>query len=144
MKFLFATLIGATLVITGCTTQRSAATFSEPPEGASTTVTLHRDGKTPAPATTNNNRRKSESESKLIVTPENRLTGTVSVYNSAGRFVVVDFPVGKMPARDQVLSVYRQGLKVGEVRITGPERDHNTVADVISGEAQKGDEVRDR
>jgi hypothetical protein len=80
----------------------------------------------------------------LIVTPENRLTGTVSVYNSAGRFVVVDFPVGKMPARDQVLSVYRQGLKVGEVRITGPERDHNTVADVISGEAQKGDEVRDR
>ena len=54
---------------------------------------------------------------------------------NGGRFVVLDFPVGKMPALDQTLFVFRQGLKVGEVKITGPERDHNTVADLISGEA---------
>ncbi|HEX5219751.1 MAG TPA: hypothetical protein VFZ59_09300 [Verrucomicrobiae bacterium] len=80
---------------------------------------------------------------RLIVTPENSLTGRVLTYNEAGRFVVLDFPVGKLPGRDQTLFVYRQGLKVGEVKVTGPERDTNTVADLISGEAQKGDEVRD-
>lgn len=84
------------------------------------------------------------SAAKLIVTPENLLVGTVTTYNTAGRFVVLDFPVGRMPALEQVLFVYRQGLKIGEVRITGPERDYNTVADLISGEARKGDEVRDK
>lgn len=87
---------------------------------------------------------KPEPESKLIVTPENMLVGTVATYNTAGRFVVLDFPVGKLPALDQVMFVYRQGLKVGEIRITGPERDHNTVADLVAGEARKGDEVRDK
>lgn len=80
----------------------------------------------------------------LIVTPEHSLVGRVLTYNVAGRFVVLDFPVGKMPVLDQKLFVYRQGLKVGEVKVTGPERDTNTVADLISGEAQKGDEVRDQ
>lgn len=79
---------------------------------------------------------------KLLVNPDaNLLVGTVSVFNAQGRFVVLDFPVGKMPAAEQVLFVYRRGLKIGEVRVTGPERDHKTVADLISGEAQKGDEV---
>lgn len=81
---------------------------------------------------------------ELLVTPEHSLVGKVVTYNVAGRFVVLDFPVGRMAALDQTLFVYRDGLKVGEVKITGPERDTNTVADLISGEAQKGDEVRDR
>ena len=85
-----------------------------------------------------------ENGGRLLVTPENSLTGRVLTYNEAGRFVVLDFPVGKLPGRDQALFVYRQGLKVGEVKITGPERDTNTVADLVSGEAQKGDEVRDQ
>lgn len=80
----------------------------------------------------------------LLVTPEHSLTGKVLTYNVTGRFVVLDFPVGKMPTTDQALFVYRQGLKVGEVKITGPERDTNTVGDLVSGEAQKGDEVRDQ
>ncbi|MGC3957014.1 MAG: hypothetical protein QM813_03310 [Verrucomicrobiota bacterium] len=83
-------------------------------------------------------------ESKLIVTPESLLIGKVTAFNTAGRFVVLDFPVGRMPSQDQMLFVYRTGLKVGEVRVTGPERDNNTVADLISGEAAKGDEVRDK
>jgi len=81
---------------------------------------------------------------ELLVTPEYSLVGKVVAYNLAGRFVVLEFPVGRMPAVGQTLSVYRQGLKVGEAKITGPDRDTNTVADLISGEAQKGDEVRDR
>lgn len=80
----------------------------------------------------------------LLVTPENSLVGKVVTYNVAGRFVVLDFPVGRLPALDQRLFVYRLGLKVGEVKITGPERDTNTVGDLVSGEAQKGDEVRDQ
>jgi len=85
-----------------------------------------------------------EPQSKLIVTPDSLLMGKVTTFNTAGRFVVLDFPVGRLPSLDQMLFVYREGLKVGEVRVTGPERDHNTVADLISGEAQKGDEVRDK
>lgn len=85
-----------------------------------------------------------EPKSKLIVTPDSLLIGRVTAFNTAGRFVVLDFPVGRLPALDQVLFVYHDGLKVGEVRVTGPERDHNTVADLISGEAAKGDEVRDK
>jgi len=80
----------------------------------------------------------------LLVTPERSLAGKVVTFNLAGRFTVLDFPVGRMPVMDQILFVYRQGLKVGEVKITGPERDTNTVADLVSGEAEKGDEVRDR
>ena len=85
-----------------------------------------------------------KAESPLIVTPEATLTGRVAVYNEAGRFVVLDFPIGHLPANEQVMFVFRQGLKVGEVKVTGPQRDHNTVADLVSGEARKGDEVRDR
>ncbi len=83
-------------------------------------------------------------ESKLIVTPESLMVGRVTMFNTAGRFVVLDFPVGRMPSLDQTMFIYRAGLKVGEVRVTGPERDNNTVADLISGEAAKGDEVRDK
>jgi hypothetical protein len=35
-------------------------------------------------------------------------------------------------------------LKVAEVKVTGPQRDNNIVADLVSGDAQVGDEVRDQ
>ena len=35
-------------------------------------------------------------------------------------------------------------LKVGEVKITGPQRDDHIVGDLTTGEAQVGDEVRDK
>jgi hypothetical protein len=47
-----------------------------------------------------------------------------------------------LPAIERKLEVYRTGLKVAEVRITGPSRDLNTVADIVAGECQPGDEVR--
>lgn len=86
----------------------------------------------------------SEPKTNPLVTPDNSLGGKVATFNSAGRFVVLDFPGGKMPALEQTMYVFRDGLKVGEVKITGPTRDNNTVGDLISGVANKGDEVRDR
>ena len=83
-------------------------------------------------------------EPKLIVTPENGLTGKVAQVNSSLRFVVLNFPLGQMPAPDQQLTVYRRGLKVGEVKVGVQQLNDNIVADIVAGEAQPGDVVRDR
>ena len=80
----------------------------------------------------------------IIVTPDNSIAGKVFSYNDAGRFVVLSFPVGQMPRLGQDLFLYRGGLKTGEVRVTGPQQDNNIIADVVSGNAQAGDEVRDQ
>ncbi len=79
-----------------------------------------------------------------IVTPDNSLTARVASYNAIGRFVVLSFPVGQMPGMNQTLFLYRNGLKAGEVKITGPQRDNDVVADLVTGTAQVGDEVRDQ
>jgi hypothetical protein len=80
----------------------------------------------------------------LIVTPENALVGKVALVNSVARFVVLNFPLGKMAAADQRLNLYRRGLKVGEVKVTGPAREDNIVADLVAGEAEIGDEARNQ
>ena len=82
--------------------------------------------------------------SQTIVNPDASLTAKVVSYNAAGRFVVLGFSVGQMPRVDQAFFLYRAGLKIGEVKITGPQRDNNIIADLITGEAQVGDEVRDQ
>ncbi len=69
-------------------------------------------------------------------------TGKVAMVNPSARFVVMTFPIGGVPGNDQRLNIYRHGLKVAEVKVTGPQRDNHTVADIISGEAQVNDEVR--
>lgn len=79
-----------------------------------------------------------------IVTPDVSITGKVVAYNSSGRFVVLSFPAGPMPGQNQNLFLYRGGLKVGQIKVTGPQSDNNTVADVVNGDAQVGDEVRDQ
>ncbi len=79
-----------------------------------------------------------------IVTPDNSLTAKVATYNAAGRFVVLSFPVGQMPNLNQTLFLYRNGLKAGEVKVTGPQRDNDVVADLVAGTAQADDEVRDQ
>jgi hypothetical protein len=77
-----------------------------------------------------------------IITPEYSLVGKVAVVNLTARFVVLNFPLGKMAAVDQRFDVYRHGLKVGELKVTGPQRQDNIVADLVAGEAQGGDEAR--
>jgi hypothetical protein len=81
-------------------------------------------------------------DSKLIVTPGTGLVGSVVRSIPADKFVVLNFPVGRMPAVEQRFNVYRRGLKVGEVRIAGPQYDDNIIADVVTGEASTGDQVR--
>jgi hypothetical protein len=81
---------------------------------------------------------------EMIVAPDSSLAAKVVRYNSAGRFVVVSFPAGLMPKMDQTLFLYRAGLKVAEIKINGWQQDNLVVADVTSGEAQVGDEVRDQ
>jgi hypothetical protein len=81
---------------------------------------------------------------ELIVTPDDSLTGTVVSVNDVGRFVVLTFPLGKMPAEGTPLFVYRQGSRVADLTVTGPQKDDHTVADIKSGECLPRDEVRDR
>ena len=78
----------------------------------------------------------------VIVTPGGSLPGTVISVNASARFVVVRFPMAEMPPLNQRMSAYRQGLKVADLNISGPQRDTHTVADVIAGECRVGDEVR--
>jgi hypothetical protein len=79
---------------------------------------------------------------KLIVTPDDSLVGKVAKVNLAGRFVVLNFPLGRMPAADQRFNLYRRGVKVGEVKVTGPQHDDNIVADLVAGDSEIGDEAR--
>ncbi len=68
--------------------------------------------------------------------------GKVATVNSNARFVVMTFPMGAVPAMDRRLKVYRKGVKVAEIKVSGPQRDTNTVGDIISGEVEVNDEVR--
>jgi hypothetical protein len=80
----------------------------------------------------------------VIITPDASLAGKVVSYSEVGRYAVLSFPIGQMPKADQRCFLYRGGLKTGEVKITGSQRDNFIVADLITGNAQPGDEVRDQ
>jgi len=67
----------------------------------------------------------------------------VVVVNPLLRFLVLDFPVRKLPLVDQRLNIYHNGQKIGEVKVTGPTRDTTIAGDIIAGEANVGDEARD-
>lgn len=81
---------------------------------------------------------------KPIVKASDELTGKVVSFNAIGRFAVLNFPITRMPAIGQTMFLYRDGLKVGEIKITGPQKDDNIVGDLLTGEGKNGDEVRDR
>jgi hypothetical protein len=87
---------------------------------------------------------KTNVQSALAITPESTLVGKVATVNTIARFVVLSFAPGRLPPIDQHLNLYRKGLKVGEVKVTGPQTDENTVADLLAGEAEIGDEARDK
>lgn len=80
---------------------------------------------------------------KPVVSPDFRPSGKVQSVNLEARFVIINFPITNVPPPGRRLSLYRNGLKVGEVKITGPERDGNTVADLLAGEAQAQDQARE-
>jgi hypothetical protein len=82
------------------------------------------------------------SREKLIFSPDNVLAGKVVKVNFEGRYVVLNFSIGHLPSLDQRLSIFRRGLKTGEVKVTGPQLEDNVVGDIVAGDAQVGDDVR--
>ncbi len=97
----------------------------------------------PARKTDKADRRGSKTDpDKSAITPINVISGRVVLVNQALRYVVVDFGVGRLPALEQTLDVYREGNKVGEVRISSQSKAGNVAADIMAGEAKDGDEVR--
>ena len=118
---LFGSLSLAALIASGCASHRAPAPQSPPP-----TVSISTNAPEP------------------IVTPDTSLSAKVVRYNSVGRFVVLSFPVGQMAQPGQTFFIYRAGMKVGEVKVTGPQRDNDTVADLTTGDAEAGDDVREQ
>jgi hypothetical protein len=127
MRFVVVALLA--LLGSGCVTRNAASPDAKPGEGKTAAAPTG----TPPPE---------NKASKPTVTPDQTLFGRVVRTNPALRFVVMDFPVLKMPALDQRLNVYRNGQKVGEVKVTGPMQETAIAGDITTGEAQVGDEVR--
>jgi hypothetical protein len=111
-------LLGATLLLAGCSVfqKHTPAPKPAPP------VVSQRPG--------------------LVIKPDLRPAGQVAMVNVAARFVVISFPPGSVPPVQSQLYVYRNGLKVGALKVTGPQRENDTVADIISGDIHLHDEVR--
>jgi hypothetical protein len=119
VKTVLLPLLLITLLLPACATRRAAEPKeASPAPGAST----------PAPT----------------VTPAAGHTGRIASVKANLRFVVVDFSLSTVPADGTTLGVFRAGQKVGEIRVTGPTIGSNTAADLVAGEAQTGDEVRER
>lgn len=75
---------------------------------------------------------------------DDTLTGEVARVNAKARFVVLSFPLTRIPEVGQRFEVWRTNGVVGALRISGPQRDETIVADIVSGECQRGDEARER
>jgi hypothetical protein len=69
-------------------------------------------------------------------------SGRVHSVNLGRRFVVLDYTLGGMPPLESRLNVYRNGQKVAELRLSGPERNGFVAADILDGFVQVDDEVR--
>lgn len=78
-----------------------------------------------------------------VVVPVNPVQGRVTVVNARLRFVIVDFAFSPLPALRAQLGLFRDHQRIGEVRISGPVNGTSVVADVVSGEAEVGDLVRE-
>jgi hypothetical protein len=79
----------------------------------------------------------------LTYTPVTSPQGTIKHINKLGRFVVIEFPGATLPQPDQRVFVYRNNLKVGELRISTFKEDTHCVADIVAGDPQLQDEVRE-
>ena len=109
-------LLGATLLLAGCVHHKPAPNPVPPPRSQ---------------------------QPKAVIKPDLRVSGRVAMVNAGARFVVITFPPGPVPQTDHCLNVYRNGLKVGEIKVSGPQRENDTVADITAGDVQLHDEVKE-
>ena len=84
------------------------------------------------------------STNTFLVTPDLSTVGRVVRANQSLRFVVLSFPIGQTPATGTRMNVFRRNEIVGEVRVTDQHIDNNAIADIVLGDAQHGDEVRQK
>lgn len=133
-KLLPVSLLTLAMALSGC-----AWTGRQMPWHHSTSTSNPQPASAPQPAPVS-----AKPHSPTIVAPDQSLVAKVLTVNTVGRFVVLNFPVGRLPKLDQHLFLYRAGLKTAEVKVVGPQQDTSIVADIISGDAQAGDTVRDQ
>lgn len=148
----FAVLVCCGALLAGCARSKPAASSATPAPQATTNAVA---GKIPAADSdgvkkqARLNKTKPEKpkpapeKSRPVITPDESAFGKVLHVNRVGRFVVVNFPAGTLPQTGQRLYIYRDDLKVAEIRITGPQQDTSIVADVLNGEVRVNDEVRE-
>lgn len=149
---LLMTLVLGSLAWPGCAGRKSeVARFVDmseteaPPVPAVAPATPEPTTPAPTPAPSKRETRPARGRQEpVVVVPSRVLTGKVLRVNKSARFVVVVFPLGQMPAVDQRLSVYREGLKVGEIKISAFQRDDKAAADIVAGDAEEGDQVSAR
>lgn len=129
-------LLMACAVVCGCASRQTVSQrILDMKEGEATATAV------PPPDSASAARTRKEAP---VLVASTALTGKIMRVDKRARFAVVSFPLGRLPANEQRLSVYREGLKVGEVKITGPQRDDKTVADIVAGDCDAGDQVSDR
>lgn len=140
-------LLGAALgVAVGCrTTEPQTPVPGTEPSPAATTRSLPtpRSGKGGALETSRPDLAGSETNTapaQPVVLPAG---GRVHMVNLGLRFIVIDYTLGGMPPMGSVLGVFRNGEKVAQVRLSGPEpRNGFVTADIMEGFIQVDDEVR--
>lgn len=122
--------LGLLIILAGCARAKSA-----------------REGKQPVEtfARTNNAAAKASMTNAPAPFPMRRtvtvLRGQVASVNPALRFAVIDFGGGAFPEKNQMLSIYRAGVKVGLIKMTGPFQNTTGVGDISAGDAALGDSV---
>lgn len=71
-------------------------------------------------------------------------SGRIHSVDDRAHFVVIDYTLGGLPPPQSQLSVYRNGEKVGTLRLSGPAMHGFATADIEDGFVQVDDEVRIR
>jgi hypothetical protein len=81
------------------------------------------------------------SGSTRIAEPTGSVRGVVVSVNGKAKFVVVKYNYRAIPSVGKVLSVVRNGVKVGQIKVTKPVKPPHSTADIIDGDIQRGDIV---
>jgi hypothetical protein len=82
-----------------------------------------------------------ETTKPMESSPEGAVLGKVVLVNPKQNFVVIHFSKA-IPPLQSVLTIYRDRVAVGTVRITTPINPPHASADVVSGAIKRGDLVR--
>ncbi|MFM1943328.1 MAG: hypothetical protein RI897_2310 [Verrucomicrobiota bacterium] len=75
------------------------------------------------------------------VLPDERPRGRIVTVNLPLRYVVMDFELSTPPEIGQRMDVFREGLKIGEVQLSGPIMGSAAAGDIVTGQAAVGDTV---